>query len=114
MLVGGRWNDDVGAVAVDDADNDDDGISSCRVEEQKVRNSARYLLATCCYQLGLYGEAEEALLRSARERFGREVVMGKDGVSGKGKKIRGNVNEAMDAWIVKTDVSCKLHYNIQV
>jgi TolA-binding protein len=67
-------------------------------ELMRVRNSARYLLATCCYDLGLYGEAEEAMLRCARERFGREATGG-------GSKIRGNVNEVMDAWILQTDVS---------
>lgn len=67
-------------------------------ELARVRNSARYLLATCCFDLGLYGEAEEALLRHARERFGKDMTRG-------GGKIRGNVNDVMDAWILETDVS---------
>ena len=62
-----------------------------------IRNSARYLLATCCYDLALYAEAEEALLRHVREQFGRDV-----GGSG---KIRGDINEVMDTWILQTDVS---------
>jgi DNA-binding SARP family transcriptional activator len=67
------------------------------VELARIRSSARYLLATCCYDLGLYGEAEEALLRHVRGRFEREVV--------NKSKVRGNVNDVMDAWILQTDVS---------
>jgi hypothetical protein len=69
-------------------------------EMERVRNSSRYLLAKCCFDLGLYGEAEEALLRHCREMFGKSVSGGALG----GVKIRGNVNEVMDAWIVQTSV----------
>ncbi|KAL3804396.1 hypothetical protein HJC23_011324 [Cyclotella cryptica] len=72
--------------------------SAVDAELERVRNSARYLLAKCCFDLGLYGEAEEALLRHCREVFGKSVSGGALG----GVKIRGNVNEVMDAWIVQT------------
>ena len=65
------------------------------VEVERTRNSSRYLLATVCYDLGLYGEAEEALLGRCREVF-REVVR---------NKKRGKANEVMDAWILETVVS---------
>ena len=71
---------------------------------ERTRSSTRYLLAKCCYDLGFYGEAEEALLRHVREKFSRVVASG-------GKvgcvKMKGNMNEAMDAWILQTTVSCK-------
>ena len=69
------------------------------VELERTRSSARYLLAKCCFDLGLYGEAEEALLRHCREQFAR-VVSANGGTLG-GVKIRGNMNEAMDAWILQ-------------
>ena len=68
------------------------------VELARVRNSARYLLATCCFDLGMYGEAEEALLRHARERLSEDMIRSKG-------KIRGNMNDIMDAWLLETDVS---------
>ena len=52
--------------------SDDDNttiIGGSGVELERTRSSARYLLAKCCYELGNYGEAEEALLRHAREQF---------------------------------------------
>lgn len=74
-------------------------IGGSGVELERTRSSARYLLAKCCYELGNYGEAEEALLRHAREQFSKCVARGEI-------KIRsGNRNEAMDAWIISKNNS---------
>ena len=70
------------------------------VELERTRSSARYLLAKSCYDLGLYSEAEETLLRHCRETFAKAVSDGGGIVNG--VKIRGNRNEAMDAWIVQS------------
>lgn len=81
-------------------------------ELARIRDSARYLLAVCCYELGMYGEAEEALMRRVRQLFGKAVSSG--------GKVRGNVNEVMDAWILQSDVSvlcyvsCLLLYALYV
>ena len=82
------------------SDNGDNTtISGSGVELERTRSSARYLLAKCCYELGNYGEAEEALLRHAREQFSKCVARGEI-------KIRsGNRNEAMDAWIISKNNS---------
>mmetsp|Transcript_46567 Transcript_46567/g.98819 ORF Transcript_46567/g.98819 Transcript_46567/m.98819 type:complete len:882 (-) Transcript_46567:263-2908(-) len=92
----GRWlgrNDFAGKGGNDD----DDGRA---IDRERTRSSARYLLAKCCYDLNLYSEAEETLLRHCRESFARAVNEGGGTVNG--VKIRGNRGEAMDAWIVQT------------
>ena len=81
---------------VGDVSNEEEGDE----ELSRVRNSARYLLAVCCYEMGMYGEAEEALLRHVRVMFGKVVNNG--GGSG---KVKGNMNEVMDAWILQSEVS---------
>jgi len=67
---------------------------------ERTRSAARYLLAKCCFDLGLYDEAEEALLRHCREVFFKAVSDGKGNICG--AKVRGNVNDAMDKWILQT------------
>ena len=70
------------------------------IELERTRSSARYLLAKCCYDLQLYSEAEETILKHARELFAQELCEGKGSING--VKIKGNRNEAMDAWIVSS------------
>lgn len=84
------WTDTAG----DDYDKNSEAVGGSGVELERTRSSARYLLAKCCFDLGHYGEAEEALLRHAREQFSKCVARGE-------VKIRsGNRNEALDAWII--------------
>ena len=73
------------------------------IELERTRSSARYLLAKCCYDLQLYSEAEETILKHTRELFARELSEGKGSING--VKIKGNRNEAMDAWIVSSSTS---------
>ena len=70
------------------------------VELERTRSSARYLLSKACYDLGLYSEAEESLLKHCRETFALAVAEGGGIING--AKVRGNRNEAMDAWIVQS------------
>ena len=69
------------------------------IELERTRSSARYLLAKCCFDLGNYGEAEEALLKHAREQFSKCIARGEVKIRG------GNRNEAMDAWIINSSVN---------
>jgi len=70
------------------------------VELERTRSSARYLLSKACYDLGLYSKAEESLLKHCRETFALAVAEGGGIING--AKVRGNLNEAMDAWIVQS------------
>ncbi|KAL7546649.1 hypothetical protein ACHAWF_009983 [Thalassiosira exigua] len=79
----------------------DDGGDSDGGESERTRSAARYLLAKCCADLGLYAEAEESLLRTCRESFAAACASEGRGGSIGGVKVRGNRNEAMDAWIVR-------------
>lgn len=72
-------------------------------ELECTRSSTRYLLAKCCYDLGLYSEAEEIILRHCRELFTKSIADGNGVIDG--VKIRGNRNEAMDAWIITQSTS---------
>lgn len=71
-------------------------IGGAGIELERTRSSARYLLAKCSFDLGNYGEAEEALLKHAREQFSKCVARGEVKIRG------GNRNEAMDAWIINS------------
>ena len=81
-------------------------LKSADVELERTRSSARYLLAKCCVELGYYGEAEEVLVRHAREQFSRVVAENAGIVNG--VKISGNRSEAMDAWIVQEARPCPI------
>lgn len=74
-------------------------IGGAGIELERTRSSARYLLAKCCFDLGNYGEAEEALLKHAREQFSKCIARGEVKIRG------GNRNEAMDAWIINSSVN---------
>jgi tetratricopeptide (TPR) repeat protein len=103
MMMGGKNNDDLAATSMGSGGHDNNNNTSLQLLE-RTRSSARYLLAKSCYDLGLYGEAEETLLLPCRTAFARAVSEG--GGTVHGVKIRGsgsnNRNEAMDAWIVNT------------
>ncbi|KAL7529493.1 hypothetical protein ACHAXR_006563 [Thalassiosira sp. AJA248-18] len=73
------------------------------IDLERTRSSSRYLLAKCCYDLGMYSESEETLLRHCREKFA--IAISEGGGMVNGVKIRGNRNEAMDAWIVSSSSS---------
>ena len=79
--------------------NDVTAIGGAGIELERTRSSARYLLAKCSFELGNYGEAEEALLKHAREQFSKCVARGEVKIRG------GNRNEAMDAWIINSSVN---------
>lgn len=79
--------------------NDVTAIGGAGIELERTRSSARYLLAKCCFDLGNYGEAEEALLKHAREQFSKCIARGEVKIRG------GNRNEAMDAWIINSSVN---------
>ncbi|KAL9191576.1 LOW QUALITY PROTEIN: hypothetical protein ACHAXT_001282 [Thalassiosira profunda] len=74
------------------------GDDEADAELERTRNAARYLLARCCCDLGHYTEAEESLLRHAREQFAQAVSDGGGTING--AKIEGSRNDAMDAWIL--------------
>eukprot|EP00986_Skeletonema_menzelii_P003439 scaffold1049_cov152-Skeletonema_menzelii.AAC.10 len=79
--------------------NDVTAIGGAGIELERTRSSARYLLAKCCFDLGNYGEAEEALLKHAREQFSKCIARGEVKIRG------GNRNEAMDAWILNSSIN---------
>ncbi|EJK69461.1 hypothetical protein THAOC_09280, partial [Thalassiosira oceanica] len=81
-------------------------LKSADVDLERTRSSARYLLAKCCVELGYYGEAEEVLVRHAREKFSR--VVDKNAGIVNGVKINGNWSEAMDAWIIQEARPCPI------
>jgi len=81
-------------------------LKSADADLERTRSSARYLLAKCCVELGYYGEAEEVLVRHAREKFSR-VVSENAGIVN-GVKICGNRSEAMDAWVVQEARPCPI------
>uniref|UniRef100_A0A7S4N5K4 Uncharacterized protein n=1 Tax=Odontella aurita TaxID=265563 RepID=A0A7S4N5K4_9STRA len=97
---GGGFIDDVyggdigGRESRDDDEND---------EEENFPSAMSYLLARCCLDLGRYGEAEDALLRSTRERFQREgastahLAATEDG----GASAWAGLKE-MDRWVLMT------------
>ena len=68
------------------------------IDLECTRGAAGYLLAKCCYDLHLYSEAEETLLKHCRESFAKAVAEGGGKING--VKIKGNRDEVMDAWIV--------------
>ncbi|KAK1746344.1 anaphase-promoting complex subunit 3 [Skeletonema marinoi] len=75
----GSRRNDVGS------DGNDVTIGGAGIELERTRSSARYLLAKCCFDLGNYGEAEEALLKHAREQFSKCIARGE-------VKIRAGLN----------------------
>jgi len=85
--------------AADGGNDDVAAIGGAGIELERTRSAARYLLAKCCFDLGSYGEAEEALLKHAREQFSKCVARGDVKIRG------GNRNEAMDAWIINSSVN---------
>eukprot|EP00984_Skeletonema_dohrnii_P028172 scaffold18067_cov117-Skeletonema_dohrnii-CCMP3373.AAC.6 len=82
-----------------EGDGNDVTIGGAGIELERTRSSARYLLAKCCFDLGNYGEAEEALLKHAREQFSKCIARGEVKIRG------GNRNEAMGAWIINSSVN---------
>ena len=93
----------------DDVDVDDD-------DDDRTSSAAVYLLAKSCYDLGLYGEAEEALLGRCRYAYSRATTMapGGDGHVGGdreggeyGDNHGGGENDAMDEWIVRASTTTK-------
>lgn len=96
-----EWNATSGSVInnLGSHSNDVTAIGGAGIELERTRSSARYLLAKCCFDLGNYGEAEEALLKHAREQFSRCIARGEVKIRG------GNRNEAMDAWIINSSVN---------
>ena len=93
------WNVTNGISSSSNLAADVTAVGGAGIELERTRSSARYLLAKCCFDLGNYGEAEEALLKHARVLFSKAVARGE-------VKIRaGNRNEAMDAWIINSSLS---------
>lgn len=72
------------------------------VELENIKSSTRYLLAKCNYDLQLYNESEETILKYTRTLFNNAIVKKNGKPTLNGVTITSNNRiEVMDAWIVQ-------------
>ena len=75
------------------------------VELENIKSSTRYLLAKCNYDLKLYNESEETILKYTRTLFNNAIIKKNGKPTLNGVIITSdNRIEVMDAWIVQQKV----------